>query len=67
MHLDMDAGLAAVLEFVRELQQPIDEAIEAGKPVPPGDFAALSGAVSAMLDAIDARTPQEQPTVKAAA
>lgn len=67
--LDLDAGLAAVVEYVRGRNAAIEQAMAAGRPVDTFDYAALSGAVSALLDAIDARlTPQpEQPAVKAAA
>jgi len=55
MHLDYDSALAAVVDFVREVHTPIDQAITDGKPVTSAEFAALSGAVSALLDAMDAR------------
>jgi hypothetical protein len=67
--LDLDSGLAAVVDFVREVHDPIAQAITDSKPVTATDFAALSGAVWALLDAIDARLPQreEQPAAKAVA
>ncbi|MFD4547200.1 hypothetical protein [Streptomyces sp. NPDC058466] len=61
--LDLDAGLASVVDFVREVHAPIYQAITDHKPVTSTDCAALSGAVQALLDAIDARLPQpEQQT-----
>ncbi|MEV8033968.1 hypothetical protein [Streptomyces sp. NPDC086182] len=62
--LDMDAGLAAVVAYVREVHAPIAQAITDGMPVTGTDCAFLSGAVEALLGAIDARLPQpEQPAV----
>jgi hypothetical protein len=62
--LDMDAGLAAVVAYVREVHAPISKAITDGMPVTVTDCAFLSGAVEALLGAIDARLPQpEQPAV----
>lgn len=55
MHIDFDPGVARVLACVREMHAPIDTAITAGKEVDVRDFAALFGAVGALLDAIDAR------------
>ncbi|NUQ95188.1 MAG: hypothetical protein HOY79_01045 [Streptomyces sp.] len=53
-----DSGLAAVIDFVREQNGLIDQAIREGRPLSGFDCAALSGAVSSLLDAIDARLPQ---------
>ncbi|MEV7364310.1 hypothetical protein [Streptomyces sp. NPDC091299] len=58
--LVLDPGLAAVVDFVREHNQQIEQAIGEGRPVSPFDYAVLSGAVSALLDAVDARLPQQQ-------
>ena len=67
--LDLDSGLAAVVGFVREVHGPISQAITDHKEVTATDCAALSGAVYALLDAIDARLPQrvEQPAAEAVA
>ena len=66
--LDLDSGLAEVVDFVREVHAPISQAITDHKPVTATDCAALSGAVWALLDAIDARLPQsEQQATKAVA
>ena len=66
--LDLDSGLAEVVDFVREVHAPISQAITDHKPVTATDCAALSGAVWALLDAIDARLPQsEQQAAKAVA
>ncbi len=68
MHLDMDPALAAVIEYVRKVHTPIDEAMADGKPVNLRDLGALSGAVGALLDAIDARrTPPPARTLQAVA
>jgi hypothetical protein len=63
--LDMDSGLAAVIDYVREVHAPISQAITDGGPVTATDCALLSGAIDALLDAIDARLPQPaaQPAV----
>ncbi|MFD8771351.1 hypothetical protein [Streptomyces sp. NPDC059916] len=62
--LDLDPAMAAVVDHVREVHAPIWQAIDSRKPVTATDCAALSGAVAALLDAIDARLPQaEQPAV----
>ncbi|NED31025.1 hypothetical protein [Streptomyces sp. SID8499] len=57
--LNPDAGLTAVINFVREVNGPIDQAITDGGEVTSTDCAALSGAVSALLNAIDARLPEQ--------
>jgi hypothetical protein len=63
-NLDLDSGLAAVVAYVREVHAPISQAIADGGPVTGTDCAFLSGAVEALLGAIDARLPQpEQPAV----
>jgi hypothetical protein len=60
--LDLDPGMAAVVAYVREVHAPISKAITDGTPVTGTDCAFLSGAVEALLGAIDARLPQpEQP------
>ncbi|MGW5173207.1 hypothetical protein ACWERY_02415 [Streptomyces sp. NPDC004082] len=60
--LDMDSGLTEVVNFVREVHAPISQAITDGEPVSGTDCALLSGALDALLNAIDARRPQpEQP------
>ncbi|MFB7244573.1 hypothetical protein ACFCYX_19195 [Streptomyces populi] len=60
--LDLDSGMAAVVAYVREVHAPISQAIANGDNVTGTDCAFLSGAVQALLDAIDARLPQpEQP------
>ncbi|MER6492623.1 hypothetical protein [Streptomyces griseorubiginosus] len=56
MHADFDPALAAVVELVREIHAPIDSVVRTGGPVFPLEAAALTGAVGALLDAIDART-----------
>ncbi|MFF4346744.1 hypothetical protein [Streptomyces sp. NPDC001530] len=67
-NLDMDSGLANVVDYLREVHAPITQAITDHKPVTATDCAALSGAVWALLDAIDARLPQrEQQAAKAVA
>lgn len=63
--LDMDSGLTAVVDCVREVHAPISQAITDGKEVTATDCAHLSGAVSALLDAIDARLPQREPQTAA--
>jgi hypothetical protein len=68
MHVDFDSSLAGVIDLVREVHAPIDQAMTEHKPVDVLDFAALAGAVSAMLDAIDARlAPAPEQPAKAAA
>ncbi|MFJ9420774.1 hypothetical protein [Streptomyces sp. NPDC101249] len=68
MHFYVDPALIAVIDRVRELHAPIDEAISHHTPVAATDFAALSGAVGHLLYAIDARTlPASAPVVKAVA
>ncbi|MFI9598859.1 hypothetical protein ACIHCX_03090 [Streptomyces sp. NPDC052043] len=62
---NLDSGLAAVLDHVREVHGPIGEAITDGKEITAADCALLSGAVGALLDAIDVRT--EAPRLKEAA
>lgn len=57
-NLDMDSGLAAVVDFVREVNAPISQAITDGGEITSTDCAHLSGAMNALLDAIDARLPQ---------
>lgn len=59
--LDLEPSLATVVDFVRDVHAPIWQAIEDGKPVTDIECAALSGAVLALLKAIDARSPQPQP------
>ena len=67
-HLILDVGLAAVVGFVRETHAPIEQALNTGQPVESCDYAALTGAVGALLNAIDARRVDIQPvTVKAVA
>ncbi|WP_460786200.1 hypothetical protein, partial [Microbacterium tumbae] len=56
--LDLDPGLAGVVDSVREVHAPIWQAIEDGRPVAVIDFAMLSGVVQALLNAIDSRLPQ---------
>ena len=68
MHADIDPALTSVIDLVREIHDPIDAAIAAGRPVPPFEFGALAGAVGALLDAIDARpNPSPARTLKAVA
>jgi hypothetical protein len=59
--LHPDAGLTAVINFVREAHAPVDTAITAGKEPSTHDVAVLTGAMSALLDAIDARLPGGTP------
>lgn len=56
----MDSGLAAVVAYVRQVHAPISQAITDGRPVTATDCAFLSGAVDALLGAIDARLPQAE-------
>lgn len=56
--LNLDSGLAAVVAYVRERNESIEQALANGKPVESFDYAALSGAVSTLLDAIHARTTE---------
>lgn len=65
----LDSGIASVVDFVREQNGLIDQAIREGRPLSGFDCAALSGAVSSLLDAIDARLPQNavQSALKAVA
>jgi hypothetical protein len=65
--LDMDSGLASVVEYVREVHTPIWQAIADGRPVTSTDCAVLSGAMKALLDAIDTRRPQPPVLVALAA
>lgn len=67
--LDLDAGLASIVEAVRETHGPIWQAIEDRQLVTATDCAMLSGVVKALLNAIDARLPQaeQQPVVQAVA
>lgn len=62
--LDLDPAMTAVVDYVREVHAPIWQAIDDRKPVTATDCAALSGAMQALLDAIDARLPQvNEPAV----
>ena len=62
--LDLDAGLAAVVDYVREVHAPIWQAIANGGEISSADYAHHLGAVHALLGAIDARLPQPvQPAV----
>lgn len=66
--LYLDPGMAAVVAFVREQNALIDQAIRERRPLTDFDCAALNGAVSSLLDAIDARLPQhEERSLKAVA
>lgn len=56
-YLHPDAGLAAVIDFVREAHAPVDEAITVGAKPLTYDVALLTGAVTALLNAIDTRLP----------
>lgn len=68
MYLDMDPALSAIIELVRETHAPVDTAITKGHVVNPLDVAAVTGAVGALLNAIDARrTPPPAHLMKAAA
>ncbi|MFI5992408.1 hypothetical protein ACIBAC_11225 [Streptomyces sp. NPDC051362] len=62
--LDMDPGLAAVVDFVREVHASLSLAVGSGVATT-ADYAALDGAVTGLLSAIDARLPQPavQPAV----
>lgn len=64
-NLDLDSGIAAVVDYVREVHAPITQAITDGGAVTKTDCALLSGAVAALLNAIDARLPQREPQVAA--
>lgn len=55
MYLAMDPALAGVVALVREIHAPIDAEIAQGRQVDLLSVAALSGAVGALLAAIDAR------------
>jgi rhamnogalacturonyl hydrolase YesR len=62
--LNLEPSLATVVESVRDVHAPIWQAIEDGKPITVIECAALSGAVYALLQAIDARSPKPvQPVV----
>lgn len=61
--LDMDAGLAGVIDVVREAHAPIAKALAEQEPVEITDFAALHGAVTGLLGAIDARTAAQPKAV----
>jgi hypothetical protein len=65
--LDLDPGIASVVDFVREVHTPIHEATRVGVTVPDTDYAYLSGAVHALLNAIDARLPERQQATAAKA
>lgn len=54
--IDLDPGLAKVVNCVREHNDNIGKALTAGHAVDVFDLATLYGAVAALLDAIDART-----------
>ncbi|MFF7147558.1 hypothetical protein ACFZAO_05725 [Streptomyces griseoaurantiacus] len=62
--LDMDPGLAAIIDYVREVHGPITHAVSDGT-VTTTDCAYLVGAVDALLRAIDARLPQDTPPTTA--
>lgn len=64
--LDMDPGLAGVIACLRQVHDPIYAAIDEGCTVSEYDYAALSGAVQGLLNAIDARLPQPSPQMAAA-
>lgn len=68
-NLDLDPGIASVIDFVREVHAPIYDAIRTGGTVTSTDYAHLSGAVDALLHAVDARLPerQQQAAIKAVA
>ncbi|GAA1887587.1 hypothetical protein GCM10009837_06640 [Streptomyces durmitorensis] len=63
--LNLDAGLAVVVDAVREAHAPIAKAFAERQPVTIVDFAALHGAVTGLLSAIDARTPAQAKGVAA--
>jgi len=58
--LDLDPGLASIVAFVREVHGPIHQAITDRGQATATDCAVLAGAVSALLDAMDARLPQRE-------
>jgi hypothetical protein len=60
--LDIDDGLAGVLALAREKYAPVQRALAEHAPLKAMDLASLAGAVGALLDAIDARTPEMQAT-----
>ncbi|MWA08837.1 hypothetical protein [Streptomyces sp. BA2] len=64
-NLHLDAGLAGVIDVVREAHAPIAKALAEQEPVSAVDFAALHGAVTGLLGAIDARTPAQAKAVAA--
>lgn len=63
--LNIDAGLADVLDFVRECYAPIGQALAEDAPIDHDELAHLAGAVRALLGAIDARLPQGTGAVAA--
>lgn len=62
--LDLDPGLAAIVDYLREVHGPISQAVSDGT-VTTTDCAYLVGAVDALLRAIDARLPQDTPPATA--
>ncbi len=64
-NLDMDSGLTAVVDCVREVHTPIAQAITDREKVSTTDCAHLAGAVDALLRAIDARLPQREAQAEA--
>lgn len=63
-NLDLDSGLAAVVEAAREAHDSVWPAVALGKRVDEADVIELAGKLHALLNAIDARLPQPvQPAV----
>jgi hypothetical protein len=57
-NLDLDSGIASVLEAVREAHASVWPAVVLGKQVGAEDALQLASRVQALLGAIDARLPQ---------
>lgn len=64
-YLDIDAGLAGVLDLVRERYAPVGRALAENQPINNDDLAHLAGAVRGLLGAIDARLPKQTLEVAA--
>jgi hypothetical protein len=59
-NLNIDASLARVIDTAREKYAPVARAMAARESVDARDFGAVTGALGALLGALDARIPEQQ-------